>query len=81
MALISTSDIVCATACYHGRTIASFTSTGFSSLSDVIRAVRSAIGSVVGMVELSLLNNSRGWRERRSLFIAPPAAGVQLTLF
>jgi hypothetical protein len=35
---------------------------------------------VVGLVELSVLNTSRGWRERRSLFIKPQAPGVQLTL-
>ena len=80
MANISSSDILCATASDHGRTIASFTSSGFSSLSDVLSAVRAAVGSVVGLVELSVLNTSRGWRERRSLFIKPQAPGVQLTL-
>lgn len=78
MANISSSDILCATASYHGRTIASFTSSG--SLTDVLSAVRAAVGSVVGLVELSVLNTSRGWRERRSLFIKPQAPGVQLTL-
>lgn len=81
MSSISSSDIVSATASYHGHTIASFTSTGFSSIGEVLSAVRSAVGSVVGLVELSLLNSSRGWRECRSLFIAPPAPGIQLTLF
>lgn len=81
MANISSSDLVCATASFHGQTIATFTSTGFSSMNDILRAIRSAAGSVVGLVEFSLLNHSKGWRECRSMFIAPPAPGVQLTLF
>lgn len=81
MTTISSSDILCATASIRGRQLATFTSSGFTSINDVLRAVRAAIGSVVGLVELTVLNTSRGWRERRSLFVRPMEPGVQLTLF
>lgn len=81
MKSISSSDIVCATASYHGRTIATFTSTGFNSMSEVLSAVRNSVGSIVGLIDYSLLNHSKGWRQCRSMFIAPPAPGIQLTLF
>ena len=80
MTPISSSDILCATASYKGRTVATFTSDGFTSFADVYRAIRCAVGSVVGLVQLSVLNTSRGWRACRSLFISPAAPGVQLTL-
>ncbi len=77
---ISPEDIVMARATYRGRTIASFRSSGFTSVADVLRAVRYAAGSAVGYFQLNLRNASRGWSEDRALFIAPSAPGVQLTL-
>ena len=80
MATVSSSDILCTTVSFRGRRLAQFTSSGFNSFTDVLRAVRGAVGSVVGLIELSLLKTSRGWRESRSMYIAPSAPGVQLTL-
>lgn len=81
MATITTNDTVWATVTYEGRTIASFSSSGFASISDVLQAVRKAVGNLVGMVRLSLRNANRGWREERSMFISPLRPGLQLTLF
>lgn len=81
MSTISSSDILCATATLRGRRLASFTSTGFNSLAEVLRAIRCAVGSVAGLIEFSIFNTSRGWRECRSMYITPTAPGVQLTLF
>ncbi len=81
MAQISCDDIVMATATLHGTEVAAFTSTGFASVSEVVRAVMCGIGSAFGMIELTLRNTSRGWSERRSLFVRAPAPGRQLTLF
>lgn len=81
MATVSSSDILCATASFRGRQLAQFTSSGFNSFAEVLRAIRCAVGSVAGLIELSVLNTSRGWRECRSMYIAPSAPGVQLTLF
>ena len=44
MATITINDTVWATATFEGRTIASFTSSGFTSLADVLKAVRKALG-------------------------------------
>lgn len=81
MNTITINDTMWATATYEGRTIVSFSATGFSSITEVLQAVRRAIGCVVGMVRLSLRNASRGWRQERSLYIAPLRPGTQLTLF
>ncbi|MDE6464192.1 MAG: hypothetical protein K2L16_06130 [Muribaculaceae bacterium] len=74
-------DIVMARATYRGRIVASFSSNGFNSLADVIRAVRLAAGSAVGYLNITLRNATRGWTEERALFITPAAPGVQLRLF
>lgn len=80
MTTITPDDIVMATATFRGRTIATIHSTGFTGLNDVLRAIRYAAGSLVGLLELSLRNASRGWSESRSLFLAPLRPGTQLTL-
>lgn len=81
MTTITINDTVFATATFEGRTVAAFSASGFSSISDVLKAVRKALGGVVGMVRLSVRNASRGWRQERSMYIAPLRPGVQLTLF
>lgn len=78
---VTPSDIVLASASYRGRNIASFRSFGFSSMEDIIRAVKQAVGSLSGLITLSLRNDSRGWTQSRALFIAPAAPGTQLSLF
>lgn len=77
---IAPNDVMQARATYRGYTVATFSSTGFESLADVLRAVRCAAGSVVGFVTISLRNATRGWSQERALFIKPPAPGVQLHL-
>lgn len=81
MHTIEATDIVWASATYRGRTVATFSSTGFTSLADVVRAVRLAVGTLAGSLRLTLRNASRGWTHTRSLFVAPLPAGTQLTLF
>lgn len=81
MHTIEATDIVWASATYRGRTVAAFSSTGFTSLADVVRAVRLAVGTLAGSLRLTLRNASRGWTQTRSLFMAPLPAGTQLTLF
>ncbi len=51
MTTISINDTVFATATFEGRTVAAFSASGFSSISDVLKAVRKALGGVVGMVD------------------------------
>ena len=79
--VISSSDMMMATAVYLGRTVATIRSTGFSSLADVINAVRMAAGGLAGVVQLSLRNTTRGRRENRAVYILPPSRkeGIQLT--
>lgn len=48
MHTIEATDIVWASATYRGRTVATFSSTGFTSLADVVRAVRLAVGTLAG---------------------------------
>lgn len=79
MNTISSSDLVMVSATYRGRTIATIKSTGFSSFTDVLRALRQYFGSIVGLVNLRLRNATRGWLENRSVFVRPPQPGIQLT--
>ena len=79
MNTISSSDLVLVSASYRGRTIATIKSTGFSSFSDILRAIRQQFGTIVGLVNLRLRNATRGWLENRSVFIRPQQPGVQLT--
>lgn len=81
MTTISSTDLIWATVTYNGRTIASFSDRGYTSISDVIRAVRSALGALGGIIDLSIRNASKGWRSRRTVFVEPIKPGVQLTLF
>ena len=74
-------DTIMARATFRGRTVAQFASDGFGSLAEVIRAVRAAIGSLAGWIDLNLRNATRGWTTNRAIFIAPAAPGTQLSLF
>lgn len=81
MNTINATDTIMARAICDGRTVVDFKGCGFSSLTDVIRAVREAIGSAAGMFRIVLRNATAGWSQQRSLFVAPVRAGVQLSLF
>ncbi len=81
MATITTKDLVQVSASYHGKIVATISSTGFASLAEVLKAVRSSIGTIVGIIELSVRNASQGWRENRTMLISPLKPGTQLSLF
>lgn len=81
MAKISFNDIVMATATLRGTKVASFTSSGFNSMEELIRAVACSVGASIGMIDLDLRNSTQGWRERRSIYIPKAPAGLQLSLF
>ena len=81
MKTITASDMVVTSVTYCGRTIATFSSTGFNSFAEILGAVRRTVGAVVGVVRLSILKTSRGWRQERSMYVAALRPGVQLTLF
>lgn len=81
MTTITSNDTVLTSVTFKGRTIATFRSSGFTSLADILKAARRAAGNIVGMIKLSILNTSRGWREERSMYISPIRPGIQLTLF
>lgn len=78
---IAPADTIMARATFRGLTVASFISSGFSDIADVLRAVRAAAGSVAGSLELNLRNATRGWTENRAVFLAPAMPGTQLSLF
>ncbi len=70
MTIISPNDIIHARAIGGGATIAGFRSSGFSSTLEVVNALRRAAGNLRGSVELLVCNATRGWTERRVLFLA-----------
>ena len=70
MTIISPTDIIQARAIGGGATVAGFRSRGFSSTAEVVAALRTAAGHLRGSVELMVFNATRGWTERRVLFLA-----------
>lgn len=81
MTTITSNDTVLTSVTFEGRTIATFRSTGFCSLADILKAARRAAGNIVGLIKLSILNSTRGWREERSMYVSAIRPGIQLTLF
>lgn len=83
MEKISINDIVFATAEIRGSVKASLRLSGLSSIADVIRAIKHEIGSVSGILTISMRNMTQGWTQQKSLYLSPIAsrAGVQLSLF
>lgn len=69
MTTVSYNDLVQASATFEGRTVASFSASGFNSINEVLLAVRRAAGGVTGLLSLSVRNATRGWREQRALFV------------
>lgn len=80
MNIIHATDTILARGTYLGRTVVDFVSRGFDSIDDVLGTIASEAG-VHGLVRISLRNATKGWSQTRSMFIAPPAPGTQLTLF
>ena len=69
--VISSEDIVMSTATLLGTTVGTIHARGFGSMADVLNAIREACGPVAGLVQLSVRNASRGWSQRRAMFIKP----------
>lgn len=61
MATFSTSDLIFATVANHTGVVANLRMSGLTSFDDVIREVRSQIGSVGGLSTVCVRNSSRGW--------------------
>lgn len=81
MSIISSSDTVMASAWSAGAILAEISSTGFSSVTDVVSSLLRSIGNARGLVEVELRNATRGWREQRRVHVAPRPEGIQLSLF
>lgn len=81
MQTINSTDKIFASGSYLGETIVNFVSTGFESIADVLSAVAAEAGITRGLLKVRLSNATQGWNETRSLFVAPPPAGTQLTLW
>ena len=69
MATINSSDIMMATATLCGRRLASFTFSGFTSVAEVVAAVRDSVGPAFGIINLELRNSTQGWRRKHNLYI------------
>lgn len=83
MEKISINDIIFATASIRGK-VTNFRFSGLMSMADVIRAIKNEIGSVTGLLTISLRNMTQGWSRQKSVYLSPMpvrSAGVQLTLF
>lgn len=81
MEKITINDIIFATATIQGRITANIKLSGLSSLADIISAIKRELGSFSGLLTITLRNISQGWTRQRSLYVAPIAAGTQLSLF
>ena len=69
MKTITLSDIIFARATMMGREIANIRLHGISSMDDLVRRLRAELGSVFGMVTVSIRNLSQGWTQQRALIL------------
>lgn len=67
MATINSSDTIFATVKLRGVTVGSFTLSGMTGFSDVVRHVRHSVGNLAGLVTLQLRNCSQGWSRNSAL--------------
>lgn len=74
-------DTIMIRATYCGRIIANIISDGFEDTVDVLRAVRSAVGTIAGCINLSFRNAGNGRTGESALFITPAKPGTQQHLF
>lgn len=68
MATIHFNDHLFVTALQGGTTLASLSSTGFTSFADVLSALRNKIATVAGMVTIRLRNTSQGWNRTQAVY-------------
>lgn len=84
MGTINTGDTIYATAIIKGRTSANLRLCGLHSMSEVINAIKSEVGSAAGLVTITLRNMTQGWHSSKALYLTPAcktSAGIQLSLF
>lgn len=68
--MLNLSDVVFATLEAGGRVIASVCTRNFSSIDDVVKAMRTAAGSFIGLARLTIRNKTQGWNVQMSLAMA-----------
>lgn len=69
MANISSSDFIFATLMHNGDVIANLHATGFSSLHDIMVALRNKTTGITGLTTLNVRNPSQGWSATRPIFL------------
>lgn len=67
MATINSTDTIFATVKLRGVTLGSYTLSGMTGFSDVVRHVRNSVGKVAGLATLQLRNSSQGWSHNSAL--------------
>lgn len=77
--VISSSDVIFATASRGTETLAQVRFSGVNSAEEVIRRLGRILGTVQGMITVTLRNVSGGWSGRRNVYMRP-AEGCQLEL-
>ena len=83
MEKISINDIIFATASIRCK-VTNFRFCGLMSMAEVIKAIKNEIGSVSGLLTISLRNMTQGWSRQKSVYLSTVPArtpGIQLTLF
>lgn len=81
MATILSTDVIFATVTRRGRTIASLSLSGVTSLAQIINHIRSLVSDTMGILTLSLRNSTQGWRQERNIILKPHCRATQLSLF
>lgn len=81
MDIISTNDIIFASATIHGTIAVTLRLSGLSCIADIIRAVKRELGSFSGLLSISMRNMTQGWTRQSSVYLKPAAPGTQLSLF
>ncbi|MDE6557316.1 MAG: hypothetical protein K2K55_10205 [Duncaniella sp.] len=76
MTAISPLDTLSLSAILNGQECLRLTLSGCSSLSDVLREVRRAAGTLTGLISLRLRNITQGWSDRIPLVLRPARAGI-----
>lgn len=76
---INRGDVIFATASRGTETLAQVRFSGVNSAEEVIRRLGRILGTVQGMITVTLRNVSGGWSGRRNVYIRP-AEGCQLEL-
>ena len=81
MASIDINDIIFASVSFHGTTLANIRLSGVTTFRDILAVIRREIGTLTGLLTISLRNMTQGWTGRHSVLMSRPHAGIQLSLF